>query len=172
MNRPHTMRATLRLLGVVAAAMALSISAHAQPFAPPAARDNPEAMIAGMLQAAKARLNLDSSQQQAWDNAVAQSKAAHQTIGANRQRLHDMAEVELAKPEPDLAALAALADQIHQTNHDAHVAARNEWLKLYAMLSPEQKAVVRDGIAARVARMEQFRERMREHFRQRLPGNG
>ena len=48
---------------------------------------------------------------------------------------------------------------------------RDQWLALYATFTPTQKAVVRDAIKARVARMEAFREKMQERFQSRGQGN-
>ncbi len=41
---------------------------------------------------------------------------------------------------------------------------RTQWLNLYATFSPDQKAVIRDMLQKRMARMESFRQKMREHF--------
>ncbi|HZQ62460.1 MAG TPA: periplasmic heavy metal sensor [Casimicrobiaceae bacterium] len=164
MNRPLVRHLVSRRLAVAAAALTLGIGsvALAQPIGPGAG--DPGDMVARMLQHAKARLNLDSSQQVAWGNAVAASKAAHDVIRANRQRVHDALQAELAKPQPDLGAVAALADDIAQQNRTQHINARNQWLTLYGALSPDQKTIVRDGIAQRLARLDAFRARMRERF--------
>lgn len=126
-----------------------------------------ESLIPGVLQAAKARLNLNTSQQLAWDNAVAHTKAAHEAGRANRARVRDALQGELAKAEPDLASVAAVIDEVQQQNHAQHIQIRGEWLNLYATFSPEQKAIVKDQISMRMARMQQFRERKQEHFQQR-----
>ena len=59
----------------------------------------------------KDKLALNSSQQVMWDNAIASTKAARQAGRAERERIHAAMKAELAKAEPDLAAVAALADQ-------------------------------------------------------------
>ena len=169
MNRPNPRsRSLARVIAATATALALAFAVDAAAQAPGAGAGDPGAMIARMLQSAKAALNLDTSQQLAWDNAVSASKAAHQAIRANRQKVRDAVQVELAKPQPDLAAVAALADDVAQQNRAQHINARNQWLALYAMLSPDQKTIVRDGIAARLSRLDAFRERMRA----RLHGPG
>jgi len=150
-----------KLLATAAATFTLVFTAAASAQPAPGTGADPGAMIERMLQHAKAKLNLDSSQQVAWDNAVAASKAAHQAMRANRQKVNDALQAELAKPQPDLASVAALADEVAQQNRGQHVGARNQWLTLYAMLSPDQKTIVRDGIASRMARLEAFRDRMR-----------
>ena len=119
-----------------------------------------------VLQRIQAKLNLNTSQQQQWDAAVAQSKAAHQAIRANFQQLKTATQAELAKTDPDLAALATLSDQLQQQNIAQRQQARAAWLALYATFSVEQKTTVKDAINARMARMEAFRQRMQD----RLPG--
>ena len=119
-----------------------------------------------VLQRIQAKLNLNTSQQQQWDAAVAQSKAAHEAIRANLQQLKAATQAELAKTDPDLAALAALSDQLQQQNIAQRQQARAAWLALYGTFSAEQKATVKDAITARMARMDAFRQRMHD----RLPG--
>ena len=120
-----------------------------------------------VLQRIQAKLNLNTSQQQQFDAAVAQSKAVHDAIRANFQQLKTATQTELAKAEPDLAALAALADQVQQQNIAQRKQARAAWLALYGTFSAEQKATVRDAINARMARMDAFRQRMQD----RHPGS-
>jgi protein CpxP len=106
----------------------------------------------------QAKLNLNTSQQQQWDSAVAQSKAAHQAIRANFQQLKTATQAELANADPGLAALATLSDQLQQQNIAQRQQARAAWLALYATFSADQKTTVRDAINAKIARMEAFRQ--------------
>ena len=119
-----------------------------------------------VLQQIQAKLNLNTSQQQQWDAAVAQSKAAHEAIRANFQQLKAATQAELAKTDPDLAVLAALSDQLQQQNIAQRQQARAAWLALYGTFSADQKTTVKDAINARMARMDAFRQRMLD----RLPG--
>jgi protein CpxP len=119
-----------------------------------------------VLQRIQAKLNLNTSQQQQWDAAVAQSKAAHEAIRANFQQLKAATQAELAKTDPDLAALATLSDQLQQQNIAQRQQARAAWLALYGTFSADQKTTVKDAINARMARMDAFRQRMLD----RLPG--
>ena len=119
-----------------------------------------------VLQRIQAKLNLNTSQQQQWDAAVAQSKVAHQAIRANFQQLKTATQAELAKTDPDLAALATLSDQLQQQNIAQRQQTRAAWLALYGTFSADQKTTVKDAITARMAHMEAFRQRMLD----RLPG--
>ena len=95
-----------------------------------------------------------------WDNAVAQTKAARDAGRANMQKIKDAMNVELAKAEPDLAAVAAAADDVQASNSALRKQVRNTWLAVYATFTPDQKAIVRDALKQRVARMETFRQKM------------
>jgi Spy/CpxP family protein refolding chaperone len=110
----------------------------------------------------KSQLNLNTSQQVMWDNAVAASKAAHENARASRQAVHDTLKSELAKAEPDLAAVAAAADNARDAGAAAHRQVRTAWLNLYGTFTPEQKGVVKNALQQRLSRMEQFREKMKE----------
>jgi phosphoenolpyruvate-protein kinase (PTS system EI component) len=112
----------------------------------------------------QAKLNLNTSQQQQWDAAVAQSKAAHDAIRANFQQLKTATQAELAKSDPDLAALASLSDQLQQQNVAQRKQARAAWLALYGTFSADQKTTVKDAINARMARMDAFRQRMQNRL--------
>ena len=112
----------------------------------------------------QAKLNLNTSQQQQWDAAIAQSKAAHDAIRANFQQLKAATQAELAKSDPDLAALASLSDQLQQQNIAQRQQARAAWLALYGTFSADQKTTVKDAINARMARMDAFRQRMQNRL--------
>jgi Spy/CpxP family protein refolding chaperone len=110
----------------------------------------------------KDELNLNTSQQTMFDNAIAAGKAARATARANRQKVHDALAAELAKSEPDLAAVSAAAESVRNANAALHVQVRDAWLALYATFTPEQKGVVKSALSQRLAKMEQFRQKMRQ----------
>ena len=107
-----------------------------------------------MLRSLKGQLNLNTSQQQQWDNAVALSQAAHNAMHASLQQGHAALQTELAKPEPDFAALAAATDGARDQIASAHRQARDAWLALYATFTPEQKGIARDAIQAKIQQMQ------------------
>jgi Spy/CpxP family protein refolding chaperone len=133
-------------------AVALSgIGAYA--VAQPLLDGNPLAMLGK----AKSDLKLNTSQQLQWDAVVAQTKAAHDAGRANFQQLSAALQAELAKPEPDFAAVATIADGVRGQHAALHMQTRDAWLALYATFTPEQKAVARDAIKAGIARMQERR---------------
>jgi Spy/CpxP family protein refolding chaperone len=120
--------------------------------------------IENVLAALKGQLTLNTSQQLMWDNAVAQTKAAHDAGRAGMQKVRDAMTAELAKAEPDLAAVAAVADSVRASNQTLRQGVRDQWLKIYATFTPEQKGVVRDALQKRMARMQQMLDKMRMHM--------
>ena len=124
-------------------------------------------MIGQLIAHAKAKLNLNTSQQGMFDTAVAHSQTARESGRALHDKVKATLQAELAKTEPDLAAVAAATDAAADQARAQRNAIRAEWLTLYATFTPDQKAVVRDLLKQRVARMESFHEKMREHMREK-----
>jgi Spy/CpxP family protein refolding chaperone len=121
-------------------------------------------MIGRIIQNAQSQLNLNTQQQGMFDAAVAQTKSAFQTGRTLHQQVRDALAAELAKPEPDYAAVAAVADGIHAQVQDLRKGVRSAWLALYATFSVEQKAVVKDMVQKRLARADAFRQRMQQRM--------
>ncbi len=162
---------TITVAGAVALAMTLGAgSALAQPMGGPHGPGSPDQMIGRLIGDAKAQLNLNTSQQLLFDAAVAHSKAAFESGRALRQKVKDAAQAQLANPAPDLAAIAAVADDAEQQGRALRASIRSEWLALYATFTPEQKAVVRDLLQKKMANAESFRAKMRERFQGHFGG--
>lgn len=134
------MRSVLFTATLVAALGCTALSALSQPMH--------QGSPLGMLSQIKDQLNLNTSQQQQWDAVAAQSKAAREAARAAFAQVNSALQVELAKPEPDLASVAALRDSVHQQIEAQHKQTRDAWLALYANFTPEQKTMVRDAIKA------------------------
>jgi uncharacterized membrane protein len=160
-----TTRLASRLAAVAAATLiGLGGTALAQPFHHGHHAGGTDAVMS--IAALKGQLDLNTSQQTMWDNAVAAGKAARQTAHANMQKVHDTLAAELAKPEPDLAAVAASSDAARTANAALHAQVRDAWLNLYGTFSVDQKAVVKSSLSKRMARMEKFREKMLQRHSQ------
>src|SRR5271157_4338751 len=106
-----------------------------------------------MLQRVQSELNLNTAQQQLWDAAVTQSKAARAAARQNFSQVESALQTELAKSEPDFAAVAAIGDGVRQQNEQLRKQTRDLWLALYATFTPEQKAVARDAVKSGLERM-------------------
>jgi len=120
--------------------------------------------MAMVLEQAKTRLALDTSQQLLWDSAVAETKAARESGRALHQKVREATRAELAKAEPDLAALSAIGEDVHGQAQALGRQVRDAWLKVYASFNPQQKAIVRELMQQRMERAEHFRHKMRERF--------
>jgi Spy/CpxP family protein refolding chaperone len=159
------------IAGVAAFALATAFGSHAALAQPaggphgPHGMAGPDEMIGHLIASAKSQLNLNTSQQTMFDTAVADSKAAFQSGRALHQKVRDTLNAELAKTEPDLAAVAAAGDAAMDQGRAQRKAIRTEWLALYATFTPDQKAVVKDMLQKHVAKADSFREKMREHFK-------
>jgi Spy/CpxP family protein refolding chaperone len=119
-------------------------------------------MVAQVMQELKASLSLNTSQQGMWDAAAAQTKASREQGRALHERIKSTLDAELAKAEPDFAAVAAVADDVEAQGRTLRRSVRDQWLRVYATFSPSQKAAVRDAIKQRVARFDEFRNKMQE----------
>jgi Spy/CpxP family protein refolding chaperone len=146
--------AAIAAVGITLAGVAFAQSGHPH--------HGPRGDFAMIIAALKGQLNLNTSQQAMWDSAVAQSKAARDTARANFGKLKSAMDAELAKAEPDLGAVAGVSDDVQASNTALRKQVRSSWLALYATFTPDQKAVVRDALKQRMARMESFRQKMKE----------
>lgn len=116
-------------------------------------------------------LRLTPEQQSAWQAIEAKQQAQREARRQSRAEVRKAFQAELAKPEPDLAHVAALRDQARERNLRAQRELQDMRLKLYATFSPEQKAVVRDFLKLRLARAGHWR--MHRHGeRGAHPGEG
>lgn len=129
------------------------------PGGPPAAGGG---LVEHALMELHDKLALDSSQQVMFDTARQQMSAFREQARANHEGVRARIDAELAKAEPDLGALATALDGLQEQGRAARLQVRDQWLRLYANLRPDQKAIVRDSIKARIAAMDEFRQRGRE----------
>jgi protein CpxP len=160
MNKRNRISTTL---AAVAAAAVVAVSGAA--LAQPAGHHGPAGGHGGhdvgeIIASLQSKLGLNTSQQSMFDAAVAQTRAARYAGRANMEKVHAAMTAELAKTEPDLAAVAAAADEAQAANTTLRKQVRSQWLALYATFSPDQKAVVKDALTTQMARMELFRQKM------------
>src|SRR5262245_54828575 len=167
----HASKSSRRVAAVAAAALALGVAGAAlgQTQAGPGPHGGHhwkggggEDMVAMTIVHAKSQLNLNTSQSQMFDAALAQSKAARQTGRGLRQQVHDALAAELAKPEPDLASVAAVADGARDQGTALRKQVRAAWLSLYATFSPDQKSVIKGMLQQHLARMDAFQQKMQQ----------
>jgi Heavy-metal resistance len=167
----HRTFRTMAGVAVVAMATAFgSAVALGQPAGGPHGPGGADEMIGHLIAHAKAKLNLNTMQTGMFDTAVADSKAAHEAGRALHEKVKATLQAELAKPEPDLAAVAAAADAAMDQGRAQRKTIRAEWLALYGTFTVEQKAVVKEMLQKRLAHSESFREKLRERMHQKFDG--
>jgi len=160
---PHHRVARLAVALAAAATLATPYAVSAQPRGGPGGHGGPggpSGFVEEVLGQLKDKLALDSSQQVQWQAALEQTKAAHAQSRTTRESVRATVDAELAKAEPDLAAIATAMDSVQAQGMAARREVRDSWLRLYAGMRADQKAVVRDAIKSRLARMEENRGRM------------
>lgn len=171
-----TFQTNIRKIAAVAAVASAMVLGAGVALAQPAAGMHGEGagadMIGRLLAHAKAQLNLNTLQQTLFDAAVADSKAAHQAAHASHQKVKDAVQAELATPEPNLRALAAIADSARSDAQAQRKQVREKWLQLYDTFSADQKAVVKTLLQKRMAHAESFRQKMMERMHQHMGGSG
>lgn len=115
------------------------------------------------------KLHLSAEQEKTWQALAQKTKDMRMSGRDQRNEIKSQARQELDKAEPDLARIARLADQNMDEQTARRRQLRDEWLKLYTQLSPEQKLMVRDALKARMAKMEMFREKFKQRRDARNP---
>lgn len=151
---------------IVVPAIAALISATATFAAPVQAHDRVhghhwQEHAAKHWEKLKADLKLNPAQDFAWQQIADKRAALHEEHRNNRMQLKEAMKNELAKPEPDFARIVQQKQQVEEKNMNARNELRDLQLKLYSSFNPEQKAVIRDVIKARMERMEQRRDKKR-----------
>jgi len=165
-----TQHLSRRPLALAAALLLASTVAVASPGGPGGPRGGPgmggPAMSGGMvehvIEGLRDKLSLDTAQRAMFDSAHAQTIAARDRMLASRTDVRSKVQAELAKPEPDLAAVSVFLENAEEQGRSLRQQARDQWLKVYANLRADQKAIVRDELKARMARMDSMQERMKD----------
>lgn len=150
--------------GIVAVAACAAEAQPVTPHSPATAADAGGVAIEQVIGSLRHQLGFSPSQQVLWDTIAVQAKTNRAAARAGIEQVHAALTAELAKPEPDFAAVAVLSDEAQASAQADRKRLRDRWLALYATFTPAQKALVRDTLRARLARLESFRARMKERF--------
>jgi hypothetical protein len=109
-------------------------------------------------------LRLNPEQKAQFDSAVAATQRALLSVAFVGMQVKDRIGAELAKPRPDLDAIArAQADAIEQTRplfKEAHV----EWARLYALLDTGQVRIARAYVEERLELFERATRSTLDNF--------
>jgi hypothetical protein len=113
-------------------------------------------------------LRLDPAQKAQFDVAVGATQRALLSVAFGGMQLKARIADELAKPRPDLDAIArAQNDVVEQSRplfRDAHI----EWARLYATLDPQQVRIAKAYVEERLEALEKLADSVRKLLADKL----
>ncbi|PLZ00268.1 hypothetical protein CY652_22035 [Burkholderia sp. WAC0059] len=168
---------TSRFLAVAAASLALSMGvAHAQTPASDAHAHGGHGPHHGgfmrHLQQLHDQLHLNADEEKLWQTALTTMKQDHEAAHANHQQFRQQFDTLRQQPILDLNALHDARQHLEQQDAQLREQTATAWLAFYNSLNDQQKTTVSTALKARFAKMEQRRERMRQHWQHRHPDHG
>ena len=117
--------------------VALSLGAHAGPLD----RD---------FQKLERALRMNPAQKEQFDVAVGATQRALLAVAMAGMQIQERMRVEMDKPRPDLNLLYDIHEQVIEQNKPLFREAREEWMRLYALLDPDQVRVAKRYIEERL----------------------
>ena len=117
--------------------LALSFGAHAGPLD----RD---------FQKLERALRLTPMQKEQFDVAVAATQRALLAVAMSGMQIQERMRGEMDKPRPDLNLLYDIHEQVIEQNKPLFREARDEWMRLYALLDPDQGRIARRYLEERL----------------------
>jgi hypothetical protein len=106
-------------------------------------------------------LRLKPAQKAQYDIAVAATQRALLSSALSANEFRERLKGELLKNRPDLATIFAAQEALVEQNRPLFRSARDEWLRLYALLDEEQVRIARDFVEQKLSRLEGFLESLR-----------
>jgi len=133
------------MIRIFLAALMLALSGSAS--AAPGGADLPQLLQLDRLEQS---LRLRPDQQEQFDAAVGATKRLLLGLTMAGLQAKERLAAELAKPRPDFRALESLHDDVMSETRTLRREAREEWMKLYAMLDEKQVVELRDFLQRRL----------------------
>jgi periplasmic protein CpxP/Spy len=171
-------KTTTRLLAIAATSLALTFGATAANAQTPPPPGGPGMMHGGgrhgdfMMGFKKLhdKLNLNAAQEKQWQAALDTMKQNHEAMRKNHEQLKQQFDSMKNQPILDLNALHTTHQQIEQQDAQLREQTAQAWLTFYNGLNDQQKTTVSSALKERFAKMQQRREKMREHWEQHRKG--
>ena len=141
----RTIKPILRaaMLAAVVSLSSLAVPAFSQaPTRGPGAGGGIEQAIVHV----RAKLDLTADQFAALDAIVASAKSQGKAAHDAAQTIIAQMKVELAKPQPNLRALAQWQDSLQPQREAIHKSIRDQLLRFYDTLNPTQQQIVIEGV--------------------------
>ena len=98
-------------------------------------------------------LKLRPDQKDQFDAAVGATQRALLSVALSGMQMKERFKEEMAKPRPDLNALARSQEDLIEQSRPLFREAREEWMKLYAVLDEAQVATAKAFVEERVGRL-------------------
>jgi hypothetical protein len=113
-------------------------------------------------------LRLNPYQKQQFDLAVNATQRAMVAIGLGALQAKSRLAQELLKDRPDPDALFLAQEELVEFSRPHVRAARDEWLRLYAMLDEEQVRIARGFVEEKLRLLEEVGAYLGRHLQERL----
>ena len=117
--------------------LALSLGAHAGPLD----RD---------FQKLERALRMNPAQKEQFDIAVGATQRALLAVAMSGMQIQERMRAEMDKARPDLNLLYDIHEQVIEQNKPLFREARDEWMRLYSLLDPEQGRIARRYVEERL----------------------
>jgi periplasmic protein CpxP/Spy len=165
---------TSRFLAVAAASLALSFGAAFA--AQPQGASGPDMGHHGgpgwhhggfmkELSQLHGQLKLNADQEKSWQAALDTMKQNHQAERADHEQMRQQFKQMQQQPILDLNAMHDAHQKIEQQDAQLREQTTGAWLNFYNSLNDQQKTTVSTALKQHFAKMEQRREKMRDHWK-------
>ncbi|WP_027795592.1 periplasmic heavy metal sensor [Paraburkholderia acidipaludis] len=164
---------TSRFLAIAAASLALTAGVAQAQTPPPGGPDGAggpgmhHMHDGGFMMGLKKlhdKLNLNADQEKQWQAALDTMKQNHEQMRKIHEQLKQQFESMKNQPILDMNALHAAHQQAEQQSAQLREQGAQAWLAFYNGLNDQQKTTVSTALKEHFAKMEQFREKMRQHW--------
>ena len=98
-------------------------------------------------------LRLRPDQKEQFDSAVGATQRALLGVALTGMQVKERIEQEMRKPRPDLGAIARAQEDVVDQLRPLFREARDEWMKLYAVLDDDQASIAKDFVQDRLGRL-------------------
>jgi len=113
-------------------------------------------------------LRLNPYQKQQFDVAVTATQRAMVAIGLGALQAKSRLAQELLKDRPDPNALLLAQDELVEFSKPHVRAAREEWVRLYAMLDDEQVRIARGFVEEKLRLVEELGQHLGQYIEERM----
>ena len=124
----------------------------------------PAAANDASLERLERALKLNPLQKYQFDVALQATQRAMFAIGMGALQFKTRLATELLKDRPDSKALAQAQDELVDMSRPHVRAARDEWMRFYAMLDEEQVGAAREFMDEKLRKLDQLAEHLLRNF--------